>query len=82
VPLTAGIAAAVWGLIYVLAWAAVPASLATEWSGRGVPRADVVALEVERERRRESEERAGRLEGITQAGFFERRRLLRQFRST
>jgi hypothetical protein len=46
-PLTAGIASAVWGLIYVLAWAAVPASLATEWSGRGVPRADVVVLGLE-----------------------------------
>jgi len=46
-PLTAGIASAVWGLIYVLAWAAVPASLAAEWSGRGVPRAHVALLGLE-----------------------------------
>ena len=46
-PLTVGIAAAVWSLIYVLASASIPASLAAEWSGRAVPRADVAVLGLE-----------------------------------
>lgn len=46
-PLTAGIASAAWGLIYVLAWGAVPASLAAEWSGRAVPRAELALLGVD-----------------------------------